>query len=267
MNQDLVKEKLLLLDDEVDLNGKNDFKVIFSGKKSKKVNGLYKPESQEIIIHNKNFKDDNSLIYTAIHEFAHHINYIKSGKLRVTKAHSSLFWGVFHKLLIKAESLGVYINIFETNLEFLKLTNEIKEKYLTTNGQLMKDFGKTLKTVMELCLKYNVRFEDYIDRGLLLSRTTAKSILDIYELDVDPKLGFDNMKIIASIRDEDRRNESEKAMLNGHTPSMIKTQTRESIDTKENLKEFLEKEKNRIERTIKNLKTKLDEIETKLEHF
>ena len=50
MNQDQVKEKLLEIESDV-----QDFKVILSGKKSKKVNGLYNPEKMEIIIHNKNF--------------------------------------------------------------------------------------------------------------------------------------------------------------------------------------------------------------------
>jgi Zn-dependent peptidase ImmA (M78 family) len=66
MNQDQVKEKLLKLHDCTE-----DFIVIFSGKKSKKVNGLYKPDKREIIIHNRNLDNDNLLLYTAIHELAH----------------------------------------------------------------------------------------------------------------------------------------------------------------------------------------------------
>ncbi|HOV15498.1 MAG TPA: hypothetical protein PK771_14520 [Spirochaetota bacterium] len=266
MNQDLVKEKLLSLENELSFKDANDFKVTFSGKKSQKVNGLYKPGAQEIIIHNKNFTDDNSLIYTAIHEFAHHICYIKSGKLKITRAHSSIFWSLFHKLLIKAEQTGVYKSIFETNLEFIKLTGEIKEKYLTTNGHLMKEFGKVLTSAMELCQKYNVRFEDYIDRGLLLPRNTAKSIMNVYNMDIDPKLGYDKMKIVASIKDEEKRQESEKALLEGHTPDMIKASI-VNEPMAENLKDRLEKERDRIERTIENLKKKLEEIESKLDEY
>ena len=46
MNQTQVKELLLQLKEDVE-----EFSVIFSGKKSKKVDGLYKPDSREIIIH------------------------------------------------------------------------------------------------------------------------------------------------------------------------------------------------------------------------
>ena len=73
MNQQQVVERLLELDNDVE-----DFIVTFTGKKSKKVDGLYKPGNKEIILHNKNFSDDNSLIYTAIHEFAHHIQFTRS---------------------------------------------------------------------------------------------------------------------------------------------------------------------------------------------
>ena len=61
MNNDEIKERLLKLEET-----SIDFTVTMSGKESPKVNGLYKPETHEIILHNKNFKSDNQLIYTAI---------------------------------------------------------------------------------------------------------------------------------------------------------------------------------------------------------
>ena len=71
MNQDQVKEKLSKLYD-----CKHEFTVVFSGKKTGKVNGLYKHPGSEIIIHNRNFVDGNGkqndmlLMFTAIHELA-----------------------------------------------------------------------------------------------------------------------------------------------------------------------------------------------------
>ena len=67
MNQDQLADKLRTLADVP------PFTLVFSGKKSKKVDGLYKPAEREILIHNKNMSGDSDLIYTAIHEFAHHI--------------------------------------------------------------------------------------------------------------------------------------------------------------------------------------------------
>ena len=59
MNQTQVKDILLRLKDDV-----QEFTVIFSGKKSTKVDGLYKPLTREIIIHNKNTEDENAIVYT-----------------------------------------------------------------------------------------------------------------------------------------------------------------------------------------------------------
>ena len=67
---DNAKIKELLLDIQ---DTKLDFTVIQSGKESRRVNGLYKPDTHEIILHNKNFKTDNEMIYTAVHEYAHHL--------------------------------------------------------------------------------------------------------------------------------------------------------------------------------------------------
>ena len=54
MNNEQIKEMLLQIEDT-----KIDFTVTMSGKESKKVNGLYKPDTHEIILHNLNFKSDN----------------------------------------------------------------------------------------------------------------------------------------------------------------------------------------------------------------
>ena len=151
MNQEQVKEKLLQLNRNAE-----DFSLLFSGKKSRKVNGLYKPESREIIIHNRNFNDDNPLIYTAIHEFAHHIHFTGAAVPISSRAHTKEFWGIFHSLLYKAEEKGVYINIFEKNKDFIELTGEIKNNYLSKNGELMKDLGRLLIKAIKLCEEHSI---------------------------------------------------------------------------------------------------------------
>ena len=68
MNQDQIKAMLLDIEES-----QLEFSVILTGKESKRVNGLYKPDTCEILLHNRNFTSDNQLIYTAIHEYAHHL--------------------------------------------------------------------------------------------------------------------------------------------------------------------------------------------------
>ena len=86
---------------------KIDFIVIQSGKKSSKVNGLYKPATREIILHNKNFTTDNQLMYTAIHELTHHILTTEKG-VKTSKSHSGIFWATFYDLIDKAIELKLY---------------------------------------------------------------------------------------------------------------------------------------------------------------
>ena len=68
MDNEQIKQMLLQIEDS-----KLDFTVTMTGKESTRVNGLYKPETREILLHNKNFKSDMQLIYTAIHEYTHHL--------------------------------------------------------------------------------------------------------------------------------------------------------------------------------------------------
>ena len=137
MNQDHVKQKLLAIQD-----APLEFTLVFSGKKSTKVNGLYKPASREIILHNRNFKQDetgeNLLLYTAIHEYAHHLHACKRGGTLSPRAHNSEFWAIFHGLLEKAESKKIYKDVFSVSPELLKLTEVIRSKYLKITASLLR---------------------------------------------------------------------------------------------------------------------------------
>jgi hypothetical protein len=258
MNQEQVKEKLLKLNRNIE-----DFSLIFSGKKSRKVNGLYKPETREIIIHNRNFSSDNPLIYTAIHEFAHHIHFTGSPVPISSRAHTKEFWGIFHSLLFNAEEQGIYTNIFETNEEFIELTREIKNNYLSKNGELMKDLGRLLIRAISLCEKHGIIFNDYIDRGLKLSKSTANTLIKIHTMDITPEIGFDNMKVLSQIKDPKEREEIEKAFVEGETADMIEVRLSKKSRPDDSI-ELLEKEKKRIIRTIESLNKKLAIITAKI---
>ncbi|MEE0886536.1 MAG: hypothetical protein UIB61_06495 [Treponema sp.] len=76
MTNEKIKDILLSLE-KTDL----DFSVTQTGRVSKKVNGLYTPATFEILLHDKNFNTENELIYTAIHEYTHHLINCKQKKL------------------------------------------------------------------------------------------------------------------------------------------------------------------------------------------
>lgn len=262
MNQDKVKEILLTLDSSVE-----EFSVIFTGKESSKVDGLYNRETCEILIHNRNFKDDNALIYTAIHEFAHHIQFTKVDPERSSRAHTVSFWKTFHQLLDVAENNGAYKNIFNSDDKFINLTKTIKDNYLAENGQLMKNFGKLLVEAYDLCQRNHAEFEDYVDRALCMNRSAAKNIMKVYAMDVEPSLGFDNMKIVANVKDSSQRKQAEESFKKGLSPNEVRAEINTNKPEPSVTKKRLESEKARLEKSIHLLQVKLSDLETKIDEY
>ena len=270
MNQDQVKEKLLALED-----APLEFSVIFSGKKSKKVNGLYKPDTREIIIHNRNFSggsggkeaDANLLLYTAIHEYAHHLHACAKGGSLSPKAHTAEFWAILHGLLEKAEKKRVYKNVFSDSDELTELTDTIRKKYLAENGKLVKELGGLLLKAHDLCSAVGGRYEDYIDRVLCIPRQAANLAVKMHQYDLNPETGADNMRFLAGISNEEKRAAAENALLAGKSPDTVKTAVRRKApgEEEEDPRLTLEKEKVRLERTIASLKKRLEEVEMELE--
>ena len=265
MNQDQIKEVLLRLEPQAP-----DFQLLFTGKSSRKVNGLYKPETREILLHNKNFSSDEELVYTAIHEFAHHLHFCSSAKPSTIRSHTSMYWSLFHRLLAKAEELSLYRNVFIAEPEFQKLTDEIKSKYLATNGQLMKDFGQTLLLAVQLCGKHHVRFEDYMDRVLCIPRTTAKTVMASFAQNVTPDFGFDHLKMMTAVKDPDVRRDMEIKRREGYSPEMLRQELKgEPLPeiTPSPMPDPVEAQVDMLERSREQLKKKIDDWTQKLEEL
>jgi hypothetical protein len=258
MNQDQVKVKLLAVED-----APLDFSLIFSGKQSRKVNGLYKPESREIIIHNRNFTDDNLLLYTALHEYAHHLHACRRGGKLSSRAHSAEFWAIFHGLLELAEKKKIYRDVFANSTELTELAGFIRKNYLEENGSLVKEMGKHLLRAHELCTAAGARFEDYVDRLLCIPRVAADMAIKMYQYDLDPRVGADNMRFLAGIRNDDDRINAEQALVKGKSPDMVRSGLRDKGEEDPQLR--LGKEKQRLERTIASLNRRLEEVNRELE--
>jgi hypothetical protein len=258
VNNDQVKKALLSL-----RKTEADFTVIMSGKKSRKVHGLYKPGSREIVIHNKNFKNDNEMMYTAIHEYAHHIQFTSSAAPTSVRAHTTAFWNLLHTLLYEAEEKGIYSNPFDEIDEFKALTARIKEKFLTGSGAMMKELGKLLLDAHALCEKHGTSFSDYLDRVLALPRTSAAVIMKAHTMDLDPRVGFENMRTLAGIRDPAERDEAQEELRAGHSPDMVKADHGPSRKSKDP-REALEAERERLEKGIESMKKRLKEIEKRI---
>ncbi|MDR1930861.1 MAG: hypothetical protein LBQ44_09580 [Treponema sp.] len=269
MNQDQVKDILLSIED-----APAEFSVIFSGKKSGKVNGLYKVETREIIIHNRNFPGgeggENLLLYTAIHEYAHHLHACRRGGSLSCRAHTMEFWAIFHALLERAEEKNLYRNVLYDSPELRELTQTIRDKFLSANGSLVKELGRLLLKACELCGAIGGRFEDYVDRVLCIPKLAAQTAIKMYQYDLNPDLGADNMRYLAGIRDGAGRAGAEEALLSGKSPDSVRTAVRRNspvLAPEEDPKIRLEREKQRLERTISTLSKRLAEVKKELGGF
>ena len=258
MNQDRVKEILLEIEES-----ELEFSVVFTGKASKKVNGLYKSDTHEILLHNKNFSGDNELLYTAIHEYTHHRICEQDNGIHSSRVHTQRFWSYFHRLLQKAEEKHLYTLTLEESPELLELTDTIRTTLIAEDGKLMKELGRLLGKARMLCKQAGIRYEDYIDRVLCLPRASAATMEKMHAFDVKPELGYEAMKVVANIADQSKRAAAEELFLQKNSPAFV----RDSLKSKpaaEDPRLKLEKEKRRIERTIESLTSRLHELEDML---
>ncbi|GAB6276277.1 MAG: hypothetical protein SAMD01599839_08170 [Rectinema sp.] len=179
MNQDAVKAKLLSLEIPCE-----DFMVIFSGKNSKKVNGIYKPGTKTIVIHNKNFQNSNALMYTALHEFAHHIAYTRQ-LVRGHTAHTTVFWAIFHSLISVAIEKKIYEDPYLSDGELKAKRKEILD-ILREQDELNKKLSISLAEMEKLSAKQSARFEDFLDRHARMPRKQAVNLIKAkLEFDLD----------------------------------------------------------------------------------
>jgi transcription termination factor NusB len=91
-------------------------------------------------------------------------------------------------------------------------------------------------------------------------------------MDLPPEVGFDNMKMISSIKGSSAREEAVQALMEEEaSPDTVRVQIKDSSmkeDEKEALhdpKKKLQKEKEKIEKSIKTLNEKLEKVEKMIE--
>ncbi|WP_024466582.1 hypothetical protein [Treponema pedis] len=226
-NQNDIKELLLTLK-----TPEIDFSVIFSGKKSSKANGLYKIGKKEIVIHNKNFTNDNQLIYTAIHEYAHHLmwcKYCRSGK---NPGHTNEFWNMMYNLVDIAEQKGLYKKYSDEKIkiEIKTLVDEVKhiDREIAV---LYKELGRQIEKINTQCDKFGVRFEDITIRECGLTQQTINMARSSYALDV-ADIGQETQRAISSEKDLDKIQKIVDTVASGKTIYQAKQSIKKDLPIK-----------------------------------
>ncbi|EMB37575.1 hypothetical protein E4N99_10205 [Treponema denticola] len=213
INQESVKELLLKLE-----TCDTDFKVIFSGKKSNKVNGLYKQDINEIVIHNKNFKNDNELIYTAIHEYSHHLMWCKYHKIGKVPKHNNEFWSIMYNLIDLAEEKNLYKKYPDESVkkEIQNLVSSAK-KINEEIASLYKKLGETISEIRKETDKHEIRIEDILIRECQLNKKTAEMAEKAYGYNIDSSLGQDLQQAVILERDNEKQTSIIEDIKNGKT--------------------------------------------------
>jgi hypothetical protein len=258
MNQDQVKEKLLKLHDCT-----AEFTVIFSGKKNKKVNGLYKIEKSEIIIHNRNFENnesgDNLLIYTAIHELAHHIQFTEL-KQKSVRAHTSLFFATLDDLVDRAEKKNLYKMPIDDDTQ--KIIDEARSISCEISA-LQRKLGQVLQQLHETCEKKGIRYEDVIERKAQIARQTEKRAKKAHALNLPAEISADIQEAAIKERDEEKVAAIIHAGQKGKSIDQAKKSVSRPVEQEDETVSLI-KEKVRLERTIESLNRRLEEVAEQL---
>lgn len=241
-----------------------DFIVIFSGKKSIRIDGVYHPEKKEIIIHNRNFIVWNSLVYTGIHELAHHVDFTSSGRNPV-RHHDSKWKSIFFGLLNKAIEKGHYHDYFADDKS--ELHPFVMEIRIMDNrvAALTKDMGNKLLTLYDRCQKTGHVFEDFVSR--ILGKTTPEvfRIISAYGEDITAEYGSAAMDKLASKKGEERR-KLESDIMDGLPGAVGGIKPAETVQADHDAEIIeIQKELNKVLKTIQRSERRREELQAMLE--
>jgi hypothetical protein len=239
------------------------FTLIFSGKGNSRVNGLYHPASHEIVIHNKNFRDSNNLMYTALHEYAHHIMVTEKGG-STSRSHTLAFWATLHELTGMAEGSGLYVN--PSRGEAIAPTTTKLENLIAESGRVMRRIGDALLEAAAICEQEGGRFDDYVMRTLKQTMPWAKACMAAAGGAIPEELGTENMKAVAAIKNVEERAAAVDALTGDLSPQQVKAAKRAGEEPADVVAR-LEKELARISKTIEHLTTREAEIAKALEQI
>ena len=246
---------------------KIDFIVIQSGKKSSKVNGLYKPATREIILHNKNFTTDNQLMYTAIHELTHHILTTERG-VKTSKSHSGIFWATFYDLIDKAIELKLYTRErSEQTAALVAEAVEIQKKII----EAQKELGRIIAKLYDSCQNNGERIEDVIEHDLQMTRNKARELMKNNMS--DSKDNEEIAKAVNSAKNPMVRHAAQAAADSGKTVEQVKAiakqkakATDDDLGNPEKIEpeEQLKQEEKRLKKKIEQLNDRLVQVQETL---
>jgi hypothetical protein len=167
MTAEQVKEGLLRI-----YEGREAFSVTFK-RLPKSIWGKYLPWTRSIVVDPCKMANEGMLMYTAIHELAHHVCFQDKGQ-DGKRSHTKVFWGIYHNLLDRAERAGIYEKSRDAAVTALVERAKVKDREAAA---LQRELGGILAELWEVCEEKGVRAEDVLERQAGLSRKTWSAML------------------------------------------------------------------------------------------
>ena len=253
MNQDELKALLLKV-----RPAPKEFTLIYTGKKSKTANGMYCPETAEIIINNKNAWIDSQLIKTGLHEYAHHLQFCQEGKTN----HARAFQAILADLTTEAMSQGFYAPDYSGVKDYC---TQIRSA-LATITQLEKTLGNVLHEFSLECTRQGLDFFEVADRELKLTRRSLKRYDSARQLEMFPEDIEATPDLVAAVAAAPKKEKQEtlEKILGGGTASQAAMPKPAKPAESEYTTPQLIKEKKRLEKTMHKLADRLEQIDETL---
>ena len=134
----------------------NDYFEIFILKeKNEKLNAYYNRSKNKIVFYLFNYKNNNDLIRSAIHEYAH---YFMPGWV----GHAREFWNYYFELLEIAEMKGFYSCNIEKSDKLKQITAIIiKHNLIKTKKIFRNKLNLIFPIIIKLCDEININFQHY----------------------------------------------------------------------------------------------------------
>lgn len=263
MTNDEIKKQLLSLE-----STDADFTVIMTGKTSKKMNGFYKRDTHEILLFNRKFKNDNELMYTAIHEYTHHLINVENEKQGIIvngRSHDTTFWAKMDDLLDSAVREGIY-----TRTRSEKLSSLIDEAIKIDRhiAALKMELGMLLIKINAQAKEEGVRFEDILSHDMKIEIKTSRTATAAAQIPITD-IGQDEQEILIKqyTKNKEKFAISKKALEEGKTLAQTKKELA-SIDEYEQSKlGKLIRERERILKTVSTLKIRIQLITDRIEEL
>ena len=152
LNEEQIKKMLIEIQEPC-----RDFSVFISKKKPRTRMGSY--SGGKITLFLPYFSNNNELIRTAIHEYAHH-------QWREGPAHGKTFYLKYFELLESADKKGFYSLNIESSRELKSFAEFITNNKLVQNRLIYKEYAWLLRIIYSICRNGNANFKYYITKYL-----------------------------------------------------------------------------------------------------